>query len=141
MRTKKRNVYYCEYCGKHSLMPLLKHEKHCTANPNRQCRMCDNACGDVPELIEKYKEQTKVETQYDCDEVFGNREWDEVKEKPKLADIMDDVEGCPACTLAIMRGCGLCHPMFDMKFDYKKEKDNFYTAINEYENYLEQQVQ
>ncbi len=135
MITKKRNVYYCEYCKKHSLMPLLKHEKSCTANPNRECGMCDNATGDVPELIEKYKKQTKVETQYEYNDICGTHEWDEVKEKPKLADIMDDVEGCPACTLAILRGCDLCGGMFDMKFDYKKERDAWFEYKNKQESY------
>ncbi len=129
MKVKIRKVYYCEYCKKHSLMPLLKHEDHCTANPNRWCGMCDNACGDVPELIEKYKKQIAVEIKK-VDEVYANYEFMVVKEKPNLADIMDDVEGCPACTLTILRCCGLCGGIFNMDFDYKKERDDWFIEKN-----------
>ena len=40
MKVKIKKVYYCDFCRKHSLRPLVKHEEHCTANPNRKCGLC-----------------------------------------------------------------------------------------------------
>ena len=42
MKVKKRKVYYCDYCKKCelTLQSMRLHEKHCTKNPNRQCRLC-----------------------------------------------------------------------------------------------------
>jgi hypothetical protein len=126
MKTKVKTVYYCEYCKKHSLMPLLHHEKHCTANPNRRCGMCDNAYGNIPELIVKYKKQIATETKD-----HGEYTSTIVKSQPKLTDIMGELEGCPACTLAVLRGCGLCGGPFYMEFDYKKERDSWFLANRE----------
>jgi hypothetical protein len=40
MKVKIKKVYYCDFCRKHSLRSLVKHEEHCTANPNRKCGLC-----------------------------------------------------------------------------------------------------
>lgn len=42
MKTIIKKVYYCDFCKKHGLSSgsLKKHEKHCTNNPNRFCRIC-----------------------------------------------------------------------------------------------------
>jgi len=39
--TKIRKVYYCEFCRKHGLRMISTHEKHCTLNPKRECRVCE----------------------------------------------------------------------------------------------------
>lgn len=37
-----KKVYYCDFCKKKgmSAASMSKHEKHCTLNSNRQCRLC-----------------------------------------------------------------------------------------------------
>jgi len=44
MKVKLKDVYYCDYCGKHTLtkLSMANHESHCTLNPNRICRVCNN---------------------------------------------------------------------------------------------------
>ena len=44
MIVKTKKVFYCEFCKKKSLAThsMLKHEKHCTLNPKRECRLCKN---------------------------------------------------------------------------------------------------
>jgi hypothetical protein len=43
MKTKIKKVYYCDFCGKHRLTSnsILDHEKTCTLNPERYCRLCE----------------------------------------------------------------------------------------------------
>ncbi len=50
MKTKLKNVYYCDFCKKHSLASwaMKEHEKHCTLNPDRICRVCDNKDKNCP---------------------------------------------------------------------------------------------
>ena len=44
MRTVLKKVYYCDFCKKKGLSAssISKHEKHCTLNPKRECRLCKN---------------------------------------------------------------------------------------------------
>ena len=43
MKVKVRKVYYCDFCKKRLMRidAIINHEKHCTANLSRICRMCD----------------------------------------------------------------------------------------------------
>jgi hypothetical protein len=49
MKIVKKNVYYCGFCKKKGLSAghMYKHEKHCTANLDRQCDFCDRLTKDV----------------------------------------------------------------------------------------------
>lgn len=42
MKVLLRKVYYCDFCKKsnRSASAMSKHEKHCTLNPKRECRLC-----------------------------------------------------------------------------------------------------
>jgi hypothetical protein len=46
--------YYCEFCGKSggSASHMSRHEKYCTANPNRRCGMCDRAGQNPPHVAD-----------------------------------------------------------------------------------------
>lgn len=100
---------------------MKKHEKHCTLNPNRVCRMCDAA--DIPqqpteELVEKFKEITdkqSLESFLDSPAAQENCE--------KLRDI---TQNCPACMLAVIRQC----PEAIVDFDFRKESESFWRDIN-----------
>lgn len=50
MKTKRRLVYYCEFCKKYKLTPqsMVIHETHCTLNPDRICRMPGCRDGNCP---------------------------------------------------------------------------------------------
>ena len=60
MKTVKKNVYYCDFCGKRSLAALHmhNHEDGCTMNPNRKCGLCDGR--DIVMFIEQLKSRFEI---------------------------------------------------------------------------------
>ena len=123
MIVKKKNVYYCEYCNKHSLSPSLAiHERHCTANPDRDCRLCENR--NVKEIIEKYR---KYFTIHPLNKVVKY-----IKEFT-LEDIKNELDYlCPNCILTIIRCLELNQYYFGKKFafDYKKALEEWWAIEN-----------
>ena len=136
MKVKKKNVYYCEYCNRHSLSPSLGiHEKHCTANPDRECRLCENK--GVKEIIEKHRKYFYIRTimkpshltGFTCEQVQVA-----YKKKFTLEDIKNEFDYfCPNCIFTVIRCLGLNRYYFDKKFefDYKKELDEWWAMENE----------
>lgn len=135
MRIKTKKVYYCDFCKKHSLKSLLKHELHCTGNLNRQCGVCGNQ-PNYKEIIDKLKTRyyIKTETMWGCETNIIS--WN--GEVITLDEIMDLVEGCPACTLTIIRHIDFMY--MNIGFDYKKELKcwwelkNWLKSQSNYEN-------
>ena len=133
MKVVKKNVYYCDFCKKKSLRSLKTHEKHCTGNPDRECRLCDNA--QIKPIIEKYKKYFELIEKMDdrswCDglisiKIIYHKEF-------TLEDIINELDyRCPNCILAIIRCLELNRWYFDKKykFDYKKELDSWWGEIN-----------
>lgn len=80
--------YYCEFCKKSGCSGghMKAHESSCTANPNRNCRMC-GLTQDMPSLTAILKAP-------------GNalEDW-----KAKMATLREAAEECPACILAAIR--------------------------------------
>lgn len=132
MRVIKKNVYYCDYCSKKSLRSLVIHEKHCTANPNRTCRLCERES--IKEIIDKYKKYFKViETPFEEGFGFGNELKVKYLKKFTLKDIRNELEeSCPTCLLAIIRCVGLNRYYFNKKFklDYQKELADWWESFN-----------
>ncbi len=136
MKTKRKIVYYCDFCKKRALRSLAQHEKYCTGNPDRECRLCENQS--IREIIEKYKGYFSV-----SEEIHTEHEWNEAKPIFKknftLEDIINELDyRCPNCILAIIRALGLNRWYFDKKFDfdYKKELEDWWKMNNE-ETYRE----
>ena len=52
MRTKRVLRYWCDYCNKSmgSKNGMQNHERHCTMNPNRYCRICNGRQKPIKEL-------------------------------------------------------------------------------------------
>ena len=130
MKVKKKNVYYCDYCKKKSLRSLKIHEKHCTANPDRECRLCDNKS--IKPIIEKYGEYFSVSK-----EIYTEHVWSEAKpifkKRFTLKDIVNELDYiCPNCIFAMIRCLGLNrYYMKDkFKYDYKKALDNWWKLSN-----------
>jgi len=79
--------YSCDFCKKSKYTPqsMRLHEKHCTLNPNRECRMCYFAFGSsttpMAELLE----------------IFGDGS-DE-----RYYKLRKRIDECPACILATIR--------------------------------------
>jgi len=131
MKIRKKNVYYCDFCKKHSLVPLLKHERACTLNPGRTCRMCEETRSNYQQTAQKIYDQTiKTMNEMDGDRPFTI--------EVKSVDLMDPVEACPACALTILR---LVHKLIAERledwtihlvtdFDYAKEKTAWWNDRN-----------
>lgn len=115
MTKKKVNRYYCDFCRKAGCSSghMKKHEKHCTANPNRACRLCQTPHRDFASLrkfVEGINEQP--------DEPVG--------EIPK--ELRDAVGNCPACILATLRQEQGRHVY---TFDFKKELEAWWAEKND----------
>lgn len=97
MIKKAVTAYICESCGKKQFAKgsMRRHEKRCTANPGRECKMCDqveiaglatNLVG-MPRLVE----------------IMSNRE---ASPKERIEAVRAETE-CPACILAAIRQSGV----------------------------------
>ena len=123
MKTKRKIVYYCDYCSKKSLRSLKIHEKHCTANPDRECRLCDNKS--IKPIIEKYQKFFTVHPM-NCMVKF--------KKEFTLKNIIDELDYiCPNCIFAIIRCLGLNRYYMGnkFKFNYREELDKWWAIVNE----------
>ena len=112
MKIKVKKVYYCDFCKKHRLQPniIIEHEKHCTANPERQCLMCEGVEEYAFTIINLGSEDYERKTI----EVNGTE--------------------CPACTLSFVRLNGITNIKIKGKnndtWDYKKQVENWWTDRN-----------
>lgn len=134
MKIIKKNVYYCDYCNKHglSVSHITTHERHCTANPLRICRLCGYSSGFM-ETIAKLKKRFIIATEYN---EFARFDLEIVKwkgEEITLDELRYITDGCPNCILTIIRGVGLNHYGFDFNFNYQKELSEHWKTINEKE--------
>lgn len=122
---KKKRVwrYYCEFCKKSgcSAGHMKRHEIHCTNNPNRKCGMCSEA-GLYQQPIE------------DLIKALGKGD------KEGVDNLREKADGCPACMLAAIRQSKLqfydvdedgYHGFYVDSFDYKKEKEEFWSELND----------
>lgn len=134
MKTVKKNVYYCDFCKKRTLSAssMSVHEKHCTANPDRKCRICDNYMG-VRVTVDEFKKRFKLhesKLSYPGETYFQETiiavEW--IGKPITMNEVCDLVDNCPNCKLAVIRQTGLNRYYFNTNgsenqfhFDYKSE--------------------
>ena len=94
---KKKQVwrYWCGYCNKAGLSAshMMKHEKHCTMNPDRECRMCkhvgQNGQG-LSLLVEMARQFTPTE------EGAKTLAW----------ELEQEAGNCPICVYSAIRQAG-----------------------------------
>lgn len=96
MNAKTKTIYYCDFCRKHGLLrgPMEKHEAGCTMNPQRVCRWAFDGHSNGSRVID----------------IAPLAEWMRSCAPLKRADIdalHDEVQGCPACMLAVLRQSGV----------------------------------
>jgi len=128
MRTVKKNVYYCDYCGKRGLssFAMSVHETHCTANPHRECRLCKNDHS-IAHYVRGLQERFEILLTPD-DLPDGSYETIRWIGKPiTLDEILKYTDGCPNCTLAILRQTKLHYQIFGFDYDYKKELSEWHN--------------
>ena len=133
MKTVKKNVYYCEHCKKRSLSAghMRGHETHCTANIDRECKICIHNLGvthNIREIVEGYKKRYSIVLRDDRPNDWDSFEYEKVDwtgEPITLNEVRKEVDNCPNCILAIIRLCKFhyeCFSEYGFKdFDYKKE--------------------
>lgn len=116
MRVKKVNRYYCDFCGKGGCGAghMRTHELHCTANPNRECRVCpkmQSILGSAWRAPLPSAELVKLIPPY------GTIRGDETV---ALTEFRRGASGCPACLLAAIRTLnGTFWYMFDFKLEMR----------------------
>lgn len=124
--------YYCDFCkksgcGKHA---IEQHEKHCTMNPNRQCRMCEIAEQEqigMEELIKLLPPRKETMVDYGISIQTGG--------KDDLKALREKTGNCPACILATIRQSGGCGYMYE--FYFEEECKSFWADINSEERYYD----
>ena len=113
--------YWCDFCKKGSLSGghMASHEKHCTANPNRICRLC----------LRTGLTQRPIAELMAC--------LNTKKENGGLADLRELTENCPICILAAIRQSGICkwdgdpeNPAYTITFDFKMELASWWSEEN-----------
>lgn len=125
MRKVKKWRYYCDHCGKGGCSGghIAKHERGCCANPARVCGVCKAA-----ELAQQPMDALIA--------AFRDGGIDKLRETARK---------CHACMLAAIiqdrkqRGVDMTdvddagNPPEYVEFDYKKEHEAFWAAINDAE--------
>lgn len=130
MRRKQVWRYYCDHCKKSgcSASHLAKHERGCTANPNRACGVCakiELSSRPLPELIAFVRAKATHGESIEGDP-HGSSLWvanDAVKQLREMAD------NCPACMLAALRQSNAFAGSQD--FNFKAELNSLWSDYNE----------
>ncbi len=121
------------------------HEKHCTLNPQRECRFCTIISGSTTSIEEMLKVMPNIEDyklledDNICDSNFQIETFSGLDEALKKAidKIRELSDNCPCCILATLRQCNLHMHAFKI-FNYKKEVEEFWSEFNKREFELEQ---
>ncbi len=132
MRVKKVNRYYCDHCNKSGCAAghMKKHEKHCTMNPDRECRMCkllDVEQVPMAEMLSVLPDPEKF-----IDGILGDKHSEEqaVRAYEKLNEAVEQAteklrvttNNCPTCILAALRQKNLTK--WGYFFDYRAEAES-----------------
>lgn len=127
MRTRKRTVYYCDFCNKKLMRrdAMESHEKHCTMNPNRECRMCDlnGSSNDMQAMLVLLEMSNANEIK----SAIVHLLFDEDYNRQLLALYRKITHNCPACILALSRQYESINPTI---FDYQKEARELKKRVN-----------
>lgn len=120
--------YRCEFCGKkgYSAGHMSRHEKHCTKNPSRICRVCkmiDETQKPIADLMAALPEALEAEE-------FIIPDW-RLAELDHGMDKLRQLTACPACIMAALRQRGIPVPAVAHKFEFSKEMKDIWAAINE----------
>lgn len=164
MKRVLKYVYYCDHCNKRSLSGghISTHEKHCTANPERECRICGRK--GISDIVEAFKTRFSLIQNYpqlagpvkespeftfdDFEMAFvglpdGVDHSDSHRvvwngEPVKFEEVEDTTEGCPCCILAVLRQTGFNRhyfhfPKYDFQADLREYRLNQEPPRHKYE--------
>jgi len=125
MRQKKVWRYYCDHCKKGGCgkWAMAKHEQHCTNNPQRRCRCCDDN-------VDAHDLHIAI-VEFRCAFAAGGS-------AIAVPALRFKVGGCPMCMLAVIRQSGVQTAIQSepdqamwVQWDYKSEREAWFAAANE----------
>ena len=141
MKTKTVKRHWCDFCNKAGLQEraMARHEKHCTLNPARECRVCtllEVASGDerglpladLMALLPDYVPFVMQNSMGDCSPEYKAFC---VALESAYPVLRDAAKGCPACIMAALRQKKIPVPMVD-GFDFNKEMQTIFNEMNEF---------
>ncbi len=117
MTKKKVWRYRCDFCKKAncSSASIRKHERRCTANPNRVCGMCQ-VVGNEQVNLAGLIALCKTANKYNAERILRN--------------LQELTENCPACILAALRQSHnteyFVNSNYALRFDFKEECERFW---------------
>jgi len=123
MRIQKKWRYFCDFCKKSGgqRAAIEKHERYCTMNPRRECRMCEwNEPG------------SETKPALDLAAILVTEAAVDPRTIRTIPDaLLTATNGCPACTLAVVRQSGVS--IFE--FDFTKASGEMWEQVRaaEYE--------
>lgn len=112
MRTKTVKRHWCDFCNRAGLQAyaMARHEKHCTMNPARDCRVCGLLGGSVHVGAERMASLVAIlpdPTEFLDTQFWSGDDSPHSRLAASLKDAMptlrEEVDGCPACILAALR--------------------------------------
>lgn len=132
MRTRKVNRYWCDFCGKAGLSGshMAKHEKHCTMNPNRECRVCKMVEANqkpIAVLVALLPDISGTPLEEAAFLGFSDLELQLKNTLPKLREAAGN---CPACILAALRQAKIPVPAAH-DFNFTEEMKSVWRDIND----------
>ena len=135
MITKKVNRYWCEFCGKQggSKGHIAKHEKSCTMNPNRICRVCKMVQGKQKPIAKLTAFFAGIKPDLSpCENLppatYSSGMIDKVNQGVK--ELREFCDNCPACIMAALRQSKIPVPMVS-EFNWGKEMQSIWDEINQ----------
>ncbi|MES2973414.1 MAG: hypothetical protein V4757_07385 [Pseudomonadota bacterium] len=140
MRSVLRMRHYCDFCKKAggSSYHMQRHEKSCTLNPGRVCRLSERLSGGNPAEMAEMLALLPDPALYQTNEgmAVGETRLDDAAITPVVEAAMpalrELVEDCPICILAALRQKKIPVPIVD-SFDFKKELANVWDGIRQEE--------
>ena len=139
MKTKLKKVYYCDFCKKYRLTKnsMELHEKHCTLNPNRECRVCGNKTMVNKEDVEFIK-KNRVSFQEIKGEIGSTVIGSTVIGIEKLKEAVGYLKkkhNCPMCIFSILRQALSREELHWADFQLKDEMEKYFEKENEENRY------
>jgi len=146
MRTKKVNRYWCDHCNKAGLQSraMAIHEKHCTLNPERACRVCHLLEGSDGDTEEKQPLAELIKMLPDSEPYHATKPDECGSADSAHKNLLDALTAifpafriaagnCPACMMAALRLAKIPVPMAGL-FDFKAEMISIFSDMNDARN-------
>ncbi len=143
MRRVKRWRFYCDFCKKAggSGGHIARHEKGCTLNPGRVCRVCGMISADQKPIeniirhLPKHSDYPCVGDGPYCDLIEYSDEYQTAIEIC-MPELRAYVENCSACIMAALRQSGIPVPFVE-SFNFTDEMGAIWAVINDSSNHID----